>query len=383
MIPQKVGSDTSDSGRSTWNTRIVELDGLRGMAILLVLLYHYVKCSVVGKSFWFSLGLAPLRLFWSGVDLFFVLSGFLIGGILLDARNSGHYYRTFFGRRFHRILPLYYVWLALFALGLVSSSGVLQGLFSDSLPWWSYALFVQNFVMAAQGSMGAQWLMVTWSLAVEEQFYLVLPFLVRNLNPAQLERWVIAAALCAPIARTGLYLSGVELSRFLLPSCADCLGLGVLLALMVRRKSEWLGQHRRLFYQSFAVLSCGVLLLSLNLPELVMITVGHSWLALFYSNLLILVILKPGPIEKAIFRNPFLVWMGTVSYGIYMFHEGIRGLTFSLLAHRIAYIDDWQSVGITIVALLATFALAQFSWRVFEGPIVDRARTRYRYVTSS
>src|SRR5215831_10187703 len=82
--------------------RIAELDGLRGLAIFLVLMFHYIKNSVVLHGFWYSWGLAPLRLTWSGVDLFFVISGFLIGGILLDARESHEYYRTFYLRRFFR-----------------------------------------------------------------------------------------------------------------------------------------------------------------------------------------------------------------------------------------------------------------------------------------
>ena len=92
--------------------RIPELDGLRGMAILLVLVGHYFAVPGTGAAsllngYWFRLG-------WTGVDLFFVLSGFLIGGILLDVRDSPNYFKTFYARRFFRIIPLYYAWILLY-----------------------------------------------------------------------------------------------------------------------------------------------------------------------------------------------------------------------------------------------------------------------------
>src|ERR1700730_12028781 len=123
----------------------------------------------------------PMNLGWSGVDLFFVLSGFLIGGILLDARQSANYFRVFYTRRFFRIIPIYYVFL-LIVLGL-SSLGTF-GLTSDfswmfvwRLPWLPQFLFLQNFWMALINNFGAQGLGVTWSLAVEEQFYVTIPAL--------------------------------------------------------------------------------------------------------------------------------------------------------------------------------------------------------------
>ena len=97
--------------------RIPQLDGLRGIAILLVIALHYLNDSEHGAfgSFLYRFGCA-FRLGWAGVDLFFVLSGFLIGGILLEARESVNYFRTFYLRRCFRILPIYYLWVTLFAI---------------------------------------------------------------------------------------------------------------------------------------------------------------------------------------------------------------------------------------------------------------------------
>ena len=118
---------------------------------------------------------------WSGVDLFFVLSGFLITGILRDQRSSSRYWRTFYLRRACRVLPLYAILLGGFALAIAFGASNVPGLwwlFYTPMPLWSYATFTQNFFMAVAGGTGANWMGVSWSLAVEEQFYLVLPLVV-------------------------------------------------------------------------------------------------------------------------------------------------------------------------------------------------------------
>jgi peptidoglycan/LPS O-acetylase OafA/YrhL len=385
---QKFAFSTSGNNLSTSPAgspaRVPELDGLRGMAILLVVVFHYVKNSVVRTGVLYSLTLAPLRLTWSGVQLFFVLSGFLIGGILLDTKRKEGYYRTFFGRRFHRIFPLYYAWFALFLIGLTLPVPILDGMFNKLIPVWSYPLYLQNIVMAVRGNMGAQWLFVTWSLAVEEQFYVVLPLLIRKLEVRTLERLLIAAIVAAPIIRSTLFFLGVGYSNMLLLSCADCLGSGVLIALLVRRPDSWLNRiPRRFFCWTFLILACGVVALTIKISTTLMYTAGYTWLSLFYANLLILTMVKPGHIEKRMFRTKLLVWMGTVSYGIYLFHEGIRGLLFYLLEGRPAQIDDWSSVGITALAVVTTFLLAEISWRFFERPIVQRGRARYTYAENT
>ena len=133
------------------NSRIPELDGIRGIAILLVLLYHYVSIPPGGPP-------APLlqRLFavgWCGVDLFFVLSGFLIGGILMDVRESRHYFKTFYGRRFYRIMPLYYLWIGIYF--------VTVSFWSNPETWRAipiYVLFLQNSAKTNHSALGTAWL---------------------------------------------------------------------------------------------------------------------------------------------------------------------------------------------------------------------------------
>src|SRR5579864_5774237 len=137
-----------------WSVRIPALDGLRGIAILLVLLRHAIfgVTSVQGieaHSRFASFVIACGQLSWSGVDLFFVLSGFLIGGILLDARSSPRYFQTFYIRRVFRILPIYYIWTLLFAatviVMVVFFPGRLGVTSRDLLRVPTQLLFLQNF----------------------------------------------------------------------------------------------------------------------------------------------------------------------------------------------------------------------------------------------
>jgi peptidoglycan/LPS O-acetylase OafA/YrhL len=125
-----------------------------------------------------------------GVDLFFVLSGYLITSILLHNRSAPRYFSAFYGRRAFRIFPIYAVMLAIFLVGRLS--GVGRTFFDGALPWWSYALGLQNISMSIDQTYGAIWLAGTWSLAIEEQFYLLFPLIVLWLPPAALPRFLIA-----------------------------------------------------------------------------------------------------------------------------------------------------------------------------------------------
>src|SRR5690242_13003150 len=174
-VPDKAGAPPA---------RIPQLDGLRGMAVALVILYHYFSLDLQLTAGRLS-GLlkSPFRMGWCGVDLFFVLSGFLIGGILLDARGSKGYFKTFYLRRFHRIFPLYYLWIASYVLIAFTFLPYLRGALRVEPEKWTmvptYLFFVQNLVKKEFTWFASAWLSPLWSLAVEEQFYLVMPLLVR------------------------------------------------------------------------------------------------------------------------------------------------------------------------------------------------------------
>src|SRR5271163_4752017 len=162
--------------------RLRQLDAVRGFAVLVVFVHNIDIYPSL------HLGLIATN-GWMGVDLFFVLSGFLITGILLDTKKSNGYFSNFYARRCLRIWPLYYsVILFMFLIVPLLRPSERQDIFGPrSSPWWAYLLFLQNFLVSvptkATGLLG-----VTWSLAVEEHFYLVWPLIVRFCTNAQLRR---------------------------------------------------------------------------------------------------------------------------------------------------------------------------------------------------
>src|ERR1041384_6611291 len=222
--------------------RVPELDGLRGVAILLVVLFHYFVQHVqtrVGSPAAYLI--KYLSLSWIGGDIFFVLSGFLVGGILMDQRGTPGYFRVFYLRRALRIFPPYLLFLALLAATIVwwqfKPGTGLGWLMEDTFPLWSYALYLQNFLMAGEGRFGPNLTAITWSLAVEEQFYLLFPLLVHCCPRRWLPRLLCVLVLAAPLTRVALFLgmSGGEVAGFvLLPARWDSLLLGALAAWVVR-----------------------------------------------------------------------------------------------------------------------------------------------------
>ena len=270
------------------------------------------------------------------MDLFFVLSGFLIGGILLDARTAPNYYRVFYARRLFRIVPIYIVFLAAYAvlvyvLPLVSHAD-LSWLLDRPQPWYAYASFTQNFWMATSGKIGTGALAVTWSLAVEEQFYLTLPLLVRVLPLPSLFRFLLAGIFAAPLVRTLLFYSipGSSIAAYVLMPCrADALLLGVLAAILLR-DPEWrqrITRARLFFALAFPVLLFGIAYFTKAawfVYSPLMVSVGLTWLPFFYFCVLLFALTQRESWLSAVLRNPALCGLGAIAYGVYLFFSEKR-----------------------------------------------------------
>lgn len=347
-------------------SRKPELDGIRGVAILLVLIWHYL----VGRYF-IKYDILPefliqiLSITWSGVDLFFVLSGFLIAGILIDQKESENYYKVFFVRRICRIFPLYYSLLIIFFL--LQFSQILQwpSLFNRTLPIWSYATFTQNFLMGLDGNFGNPSLSITWSLAVEEQFYLFLPFLIRYIKKNHLPLLFISLALMAPIFRLMILPS---LGAFIFSPCRmDSIFVGALLAYGVRNEGivSFFSENLKMVYGLLFVLFGGVVGLSLKTPYTGEVFI-HLWLAGFYGILILIVLIHKDSFLTRIFSNSLLKWIGVRSYGIYLFH-----LLFIGIVYRLPGIQPFRELPLIFSALFLTLTFSAFSYKFFECPIID------------
>lgn len=367
------------------SNRVPELDGLRGIAIGMVVLYHAFFFHFAPRS-GSALGylLFPMRIGWSGVDLFFVLSGFLIGGILLDAKNSDNYFRTFYIRRFFRIVPVYYATLlCLFALS--SLSKVHSGAHSvwsveDNVPWYLFVLFLHNFWMAASNTMGSGHLAVFWSLAVEEQFYLTLPWAIRYFDRKRVTMLAVEVILLAPAVRIVCYSfwPNHPFAWFeLMPCRADALFFGVLGAVGVRDPvcRAWISNRRNLLRVLIAFFAIGlpfVTQTNMRANGLPMVSVMLSWLAAFYLLVLIYTFSFPQSLASRCLRWAWLRWLGMIAYGMYLFHEVVLSFTLNFFGAASPSTPVARQLLASTLAVALTWLLASFSWIFVEKALVQR-----------
>jgi len=369
------------------SARIPELDGLRGLAILLVILCHYVgNADHRALGFWFHRALSVFTVGWSGVDLFFVLSGFLIGGILLDARSSPHYFRAFYMRRVFRILPLYYGWTLLFGVLAGLALWLAPGrtpLTSHDLFQVPLHLFFLQDIWIGMPSWPWIWFVVTWSLAVEEQFYLLAPILIRYISVRRLVPLLFVIIAVAPLFRFALYrwTGNPYAASFPMPCRADALAWGILLAVAWRQPvfRAALASRARFLSLALIFLALGAVTLAWWLarpPGFVTLTIGISWLALLYSCLLLFVLSSTGSFVAAVMRWRWLRHLGVISYCVYILHDAFNQIAHRLLLHSEPQLNDFRGVVVTLLAIALTVALAALSWRYFEGPLI---RHGHRY----
>ncbi len=340
--------------------KIPQLDAIRGLAVLLVLIHN--------TDVYPSLHLGAIAdNGWMGVDLFFVLSGFLITGILLDTKQSAAYFKNFYARRCLRIWPLYYsaLFFMFVVVPLIRPSEAQTIFAARSSPWWSYLIFLQNFLVplptGATGLLG-----VTWSLAVEEQFYLIWPLVVRFCNQSQLRKIAITVICISPALR--FYLSLHRVDIYSNTFCRlDGLMAGALLALLVRSRS---------FIPSKFVLPAWIaLLVSAPLALLVERNDGtfHArWIVFSLVALASVSFVYLGLFSKlrglqALLTNRFLVYTGAISYGIYLLEK------IPLDAVKALHLEQhaWLVFPLTTVV---TYALATLSWNLLERPVLRLKR---------
>jgi peptidoglycan/LPS O-acetylase OafA/YrhL len=386
---ESLGKPTTPNSSS----RIPELDGLRGFAILFVVLLHYCyqpgdpgPALLVHIRNLFGLG-------WSGVDLFFVLSGFLIGGILMDAKTSPDYFKTFYIRRFYRIIPIYYIWIVMFILLITVGAKVLSvHTHSHILPALGFStfeqfFFLQNIWVPNHVTLSFWWLGITWSLAVEEQFYLVAPLAIRFLDVKKLRALLVAIIFVAPLLRTLLVFIEKPFAQHAYvstPCRADSLAFGMLVALYWREDGfrDRLCANRRALTILLAVLFAGMAVLSYwysNPTLAIPLTIGLSWIAFFYTVVLLHALSNPTGLVARFARKSWLRELGRVSYCVYLIHIAVRYFVFGLSVRTIPHLSDLRTFGLTLLSAALTYLIARLSWTYVEGPLIRIGhRTVYR-----
>ena len=332
------------------------LDGLRGIAILLVLIRHSLQEYELGPfQNWRSLVYNVICSTGWGVVLFFVLSGFLITGILLDSKQSPHYYRSFFGRRIVRIFPLYYGTIAAFWLMARFHGFYGDQLFFHRLPW--LLTYTSNVLITLRRDwsfiFGRNSLGHFWSLAVEEQFYLFWPTVVLWSSTRTLRRICLAAVPLAFAVRV-LLLHGMKdpLGAIVfLPSQVDALALGAYVAILVREQEEFAARI------AWDLVSIGGLIWAVSCFDgNLVLTSGISGFAVLSAGLLVVCLYRR---PAAWISNPVLRAYGKYSYGIYVLHV-------ILLPYIVFLKGPLGRVGYTLFVMMVSFVAAWLSWHLYE-----------------
>jgi len=324
------------------------------------------------------------------VDLFFVLSGFLIGGILLDAAKAERYFAPFYIRRAHRILPLYGLVLVLVYLGsyTIGQTQPMNSFVENRIPLTYYATFLQNFWTARHQDFGSYTLGVTWSLAIEEQFYLTLPAVIRFVGRTRLG-WIAAAMLVlAPVLRIVLNRSlgyGPLASYVLMPCRLDSLGLGLAAALLVRTPKMWddVMRHRKHVYVALVMAGFGVVLMLLfgfTAFTNQMLGLEYSVLAVLYF-LLLLGVLTSNKLN-VFFSSRVLRYMGIRAYGLYLLHFPCMVIFFLLFARIHPAQSGWITLAASLSGIALACGLAALSWEYLEKPLIKRGH-RWNYGDST
>ena len=357
--------------------RVEALDGLRGFAILAVVAFHamFLDVGLLGGARPAPTDVYPTLalLGWCGVDVFFVLSGFLITGILLRSKGAPGYFRNFYARRALRIFPLYYlvVGLLLFALDRPATTGAEKA---------SYLLYYQNvrYALVGEGTLDPARL-ITWSLAIEEQFYLVWPTVVWLCSRRALVGVCVAVVVGAIALRLWLLAGGLHTTHFLTPCRLDTLAAGALLALLPP-PPRWLGV-------ACAWLGVGVLLAIARqtgnpFPESIPMQRWGLLAALVFAVGLLVLARQPG-LVAAVCRFAPLRALGQVSYCVYLVHFLVLdALTRGVLAlpddakQAIAGALPAQAIAVLLglCCLGGSWLVAAISWRVVEAPILRLKR---------
>jgi peptidoglycan/LPS O-acetylase OafA/YrhL len=353
---------------------------MRGLAVLCVMVLHFtlVDAATRGERLFFDIASAG----WVGVDLFFVLSGFLITGILYDAKGGAHFFRNFYMRRVLRIFPLYYAFLVLVLvlLPIVRPAGAIP---AETQFWlWTY---LSNILFARVGWEGMPGHTThLWSLAIEEQFYMLWPLVVFFASRRRLVQICIGAIVFAELTRLGLHYSAPDgiAGYALMPARIDALAIGALVAVLAREPSG----AAMLLRLSRPVMLGAALWLAIvtgwtqlavgeTLPPLdVRVQLGaYTAISLLFGALLVRAIAAPDSSLRArVLSSATLAAFGRYSYALYLIHIVVRNVfhgQLTQLGGKLPTVLGSQlpaQVGVLLAGIGISYALAFASWHLFE-----------------
>lgn len=390
-LRRETAHDATASPSSKSHKHIPALDGIRGAAVIMVFLVHYGGGAKSSNPALHFIGVAT-QAGWCGVTLFFILSGFLISGIVWDSRHRDHWLRRFYARRTLRIFPVYYASLLLVFLTAV----FLRSAASSPSRIWIYLLYLQNIPLPLHPASLGSPLKVDhfWSLAVEEQFYLVWPFLlgrIRTLKAARLITlaiFVLSAAfriaawfLIPATGPGGASLHRVFYGAYGFTLCrAGELAAGAYLAMCYRDPAVW-KRIKAIAPFAFVAGLCGFIICGLYAHTFTDECAAGFMVGLPLMTILlaaVLVLSLGDGITNHLARLRWLRWLGGISYGFYIFHVLFTPV-FEWIAEKLTHQTTGNLyLGMTfLVALSLSTLLAWASFRFFESFFL-RLKDSYR-----
>jgi peptidoglycan/LPS O-acetylase OafA/YrhL len=349
------------------------LAGIRGYGFLLVFCAHYFRPELLAKP-----GTLRFNLLWVlaspavfAVPAFFVLSGYLIGGILYHTRNREGFFRVFYTRRVLRVFPVYYVTLL-----AIAAFDVIKHVPLD-FRFWSHFLYIQNLLPGPSYRAGSVVMTHFWSLAVEEQFYLIWPLVVwrfrdRRKLIAVISGLVVVCCLIR-LAAPVLSISASRLGYFT-PTRADAILAGVLLSLVCENNL-----YRRLVPVAKWATIAGVIT-----AALLTFYKGAPWaytyvgrdVSLFLANVtavgIVVAVMEQGSLLNRLCSQRWVCWLGALSYSLYIFHLTFSNFFIYYLTPRFdAHMrHSLALLASSALAFCTTLGLSVLSYRLIEGPIM-------------
>lgn len=360
---------TNSKLNETENTGYMpQLDSLRAIAVFFVLLEHWLNEIPLLKLFPFGM---------SGVTLFFVLSGFLITQILLKSRdlseqknqNRIHSAKQFYIRRTLRIFPVYYLTILILYIFNVQN-------IRDKILWFLF--YASNIYFFKINNWDGN-LSHLWTLAVEEQFYIIWPFIILFIPKKYLINAILGIILSGPVFRTALFILGdgsqwsSSFIHILTPSCMDCFGLGALLAFYrvnTDKFFQFTSKKAKIFLILNIISFMVLLFLEENFISVFLFRFNVSLISLFIISK---VSLGYTGFLKIIFENKMLMYLGKISYGMYLFHNFIPLIYKSLKLPPVQNL--FLKFSVQFILLVIT---ASLSWFLLEKP-VNNLKKYFKY----
>ncbi len=339
---------------------IREFDGWRGVGIIFVVLAHSATQYLIGA--------------WVFMEMFFVMSGFLITGILLDSKPKPGYYKNFMARRIVRVFPLYYLSLLMFFF-LVPNSWVGSSYYDDKQAW--YWLYGANWLMSIDGRSPTQTLDHFWSLAIEEQFYITWPLIVWIFSRRQLLGFSILLFFGSYVFRNiGMNMGFVIPFPYVATlGRMEPIVLGAMIAILVRENKSILERVAPYFIVIFGILSiCSfVYARGFHMDNPVNYRFTYTLVDLFFAGMIVLTLSRNLPrFLRRLFTNKIIIMIGVMSYGIYLFHNIIFSLVEHNLKPQMISLTGHPIAGhfvVVLIALLISAPIVYLIHRFVEIPM--------------